>query len=248
MFRPQRGPRSSLLIGLLVVAIGVVLLLDQFGIISQWKVFRFWPLLLILVGLRQIIRCSRWNGRMVGIFLIMLGGVFQLENLGYDRVRIETVWPVFIIFGGILLMLRASSPRRSLHSRLEDVADKWKNAQGGTPVMDSRLNQVSIFGGGEYRINSKNFQGGEATAIFGGFEIDLTQADIEGEEAVIDATSIFGGGEIRVPESWLVSVEGVGIFGGFEDKTHHPQPDATGPQKRLIIRGTAIFGGMEIKN
>ena len=248
MFRAQRSTRSSLLIGLAVITIGVVLLLDQLGVISQWKIFRFWPLLLILVGLRQIIRCSRWAGRMVGVFFLVLGGVFLLDNLGYDRVRIETVWPVFVILGGILLIMRSAESPENRHAWAAELRDKWKGDKGGTPIMDSRLNQVSIFGGGEYRIDSKNFQGGEVTAIFGGFEIDLSQADIGGEEAVIDATAIFGGGELRVPESWLVSVEGVGIFGGFEDKTRHPQPDAAGPRKHLIVRGTAIFGGMEIKN
>jgi len=248
MFRPQRSPRSSLFIGLLVVAVGVVLLLGQMGVVDQWKVFRFWPLLLVVLGLRQIIQCSRWAGRMVGIFLLLLGAVFQLENLGYQRVRFETVWPLFVILGGIMLMMKSSSPRPRRFHLSDEFRDKFVNQQGGSVLTDSRMSQVGIFGGGEARIKSKNFQGGDATAIFGGFDIDLTQAEIEGEEAVIEVTAIFGGGEIRVPESWDVSIEGVGIFGGYEDKTHHPQPAGSTPPKRLIIKGVAIFGGMEIKN
>lgn len=248
MFRPAYRPRSSVFIGLVVVLVGVVLLLDQMGVVSQWKVFRFWPLLLIFLGLSQIKRCSGWGGRLVGIFMILLGAVFQLENLGYDQVRIEVVWPVFIILGGLLLIMRARRPRTTGLRDCAESSTKNPPMDGGTPLMESRINQVSIFSGGEYSIRSKDFQGGEITAIFGGFEIDLTQADILGEVAVIDATAIFGGGEIRVPESWNVSLEGVGIFGGYEDKTRHPAADSSVPKKKLIIKGVAIFGGMEIKN
>lgn len=248
MFRPHRSPRTSLWIGLLIVLVGIVLLLDQMHIISQWQVFRFWPLLLVLLGLRQVISCSAWGGRIVGIFFILLGGVFQLENLGYDRIRFETVWPVFVIFGGILLMVRSSGSRRRHFNLPGEIRDKFFYQQGGSQVMEPRMNLVGIFGGGEYRIQSKNFQGGEATAIFGGFEVDLTQADMEKEEASIDITAIFGGGELRIPETWDVSIEGVGIFGGYEDKTRHPQQNASTLTKRLIVKGVAIFGGVEIKN
>ena len=50
---------------------------------------------------------------------------------------------------------------------------------------------------------------------FGGFELDLRQADIEGAEAVIEVNALFGGGEIKVPETWHVVVSGMGIFGGY---------------------------------
>jgi len=116
-----------------------------------------------------------------------------------------------------------------------------------------RLDDVHIFWGGRRRINSKNFMGGEIVAIFGGFDIDLTQADFPGEQVEIEIVSIFGGGELRVPATWEVIVESVGIFGGTTDRTWHPQsvPPAAAPAapaKRLVIKGVAIFGGLTIKN
>jgi hypothetical protein len=84
------------------------------------------------------------------------------------------------------------------------------------------------------------------TSIFGGGEIDFSQSEIEGDQAVLEATMIFGGGEIHVPRTWNVVIDGVGIFGGYSDKTNHPPPDP--PAKKLIIRGVAVFGGLEIKN
>jgi predicted membrane protein len=97
-------------------------------------------------------------------------------------------------------------------------------------------------------MNTKNFKGGKLFAIFGGYKVDFTHADMEGNQAVVEANAIFGGGEIRVPESWQVVVKGAGIFGAYEDKTRHFQPDPSKPTKTLVVKGVAMFGGIEIKN
>jgi hypothetical protein len=59
---------------------------------------------------------------------------------------------------------------------------------------------------------------------------------------------VMGGGEIVVPETWLVEMHGSAVLGGYDNKTRYFQPDATKPVKRLIIRGNAILGGIEVKN
>jgi len=53
-----------------------------------------------------------------------------------------------------------------------------------------------------------------------------------------------GGMEVRVPEDWIVIIEGFPFMGGFDDKTR-PEKNST---KRLIVKGTAVMGGIEIKN
>ena len=57
----------------------------------------------------------------------------------------------------------------------------------------------------------------------------------------------FGGFEMRVPENWIVANEVMGIFGGTSDETRQPLPEAPGV-KNLIVTGTAVFGGVSIKN
>ncbi len=122
----------------------------------------------------------------------------------------------------------------------------------------SRLNEVNIFWGGKKKIIAKNFCGGEVVAIFGGYEIDLTEATMAGDHIEIEAVNIFGGGEIRVPRDWEVYMQAVGIFGGCGDRTRHPDlmplgaknPDGSpaAQPKRLIIKGVAIFGGLTVRN
>jgi predicted membrane protein len=78
---------------------------------------------------------------------------------------------------------------------------------------------VAIFGGIERRVTAQDFQGGHINAIFGGVEIDLTDANMQAEEATLEINAIFGGVEIRVPETWQVAFRGTPIFGGIADKT-----------------------------
>lgn len=239
-----RGTRG-LIFGIIVVVAGVTLLLDQLNIIDANHVFRFWPLLLIIWGVSTLLTCQGSGRRFWGGFLILAGIGLQLQELGYQRVRIETLWPVFIIAVGILLVIQAFGK-----GRREPLLNKWKSRpyeKGQTfQSTESHVSCTSIFGAGEHQVSSKNFETGEMTSIFGGGEIDFTQADIKGDQAVLEATMIFGGGEIRIPRNWNVVIDGVGIFGGYADKTTHPLPDP--PAKKLIIRGVAVFGGMEIKN
>jgi hypothetical protein len=122
----------------------------------------------------------------------------------------------------------------------------WREAPAVTG--DPQFDAFYVFGGGDRQISSNNFKGGRLMAIFGGYKVDFNHAEIEGDKAVLEANAIFGGGEIRVPEHWHIVQQGVGIFGAYEDKTRHFQPDPSKPTKTLVIRGVAIFGGIEVKN
>ena len=108
--------------------------------------------------------------------------------------------------------------------------------------------RAEITVGGKRVINDQNFRGAKYDAVFGGFEIDLRRANILEDEAVLDLNAVFGGIEVRVPESWSVVVKGAGVFGAFQDSTHQPDPRIYPAPKRLIVRGGAVFGGVELKN
>jgi predicted membrane protein len=110
------------------------------------------------------------------------------------------------------------------------------------------LNEWAIFGGSRRRIDSQDFQGGEAFAMFGGIELDLRKAGTTREEIVIEVNAIFGGVEVRVPENWNITVRGAGIFGGYEDKTMDTRVAPDAKQPRLIVNGFAVFGGVVIQN
>src|ERR1700722_8099122 len=102
-----RGTRG-LIFGIFVVIAGVTLLLDQMNLIDAKSVFRFWPLLLIVWGVSTLLSCQGSGRRFWGGFLILARIALQLQALGYQRIRMETLWRLFIIAVGVPLLIRSS--------------------------------------------------------------------------------------------------------------------------------------------
>ena len=109
------------------------------------------------------------------------------------------------------------------------------------------LHSETVFSSVNRRITSKSFRRGKIAAIFGEIKIDLTEAEVEGDETVIHADAVFGTGEIRVPDTWLVSCRGNAVFGEYADRTYHKSLEGSGA-KRLLVKGGAVFGSIVIKN
>lgn len=216
--------KKTLYAGGILILLGGLLLLDQTGFLPE-RWFSFWAAVFLVVGVLKIIQSHDWTGRMWGGLVILVAVGFELNYMGFAEVRLEKIWPLFIIFGGISILLRAWGP----------PPEKVESSE--------QLNLFNLMGGGEYRVRTKDFRGGYITAFMGGFQLDLTEANIEGSEAILDVTTILGGGEIRVPEKWAVVVRGSAIAGGYSVKTREGQVEKT-----LVIRGLAVLGGVEIRN
>jgi predicted membrane protein len=224
--RSQGNPINSALVnGGLLIVVGILLLLDQMGIISHW--FNFWAAVFFFVGLLNVLQPGRTQRRVWGAFLVAIGLVVELDYLGYARVRLETIWPVFVIAAGLVLIWRAYQP---------------PTETGG--VLAPTLNVFAIWGGGEYRIRAKDFRGGDLVAFMGGFDVDLRDADIEGDQATITVNAFMGGGVIRVPETWAVSMQVAAFMGGHSLKAR----EGAQVLKTLIVKGFAVMGGVEVRN
>ena len=124
-------------------------------------------------------------------------------------------------------------------------SNQFFGSNGPTWNSEDFIDTTSVFGGVHKKIVSKNFKGGDVTTFLGGTELDFTQADINGVVR-LDVTQIMGGTKIIVPPHWEVRSQVTAVFAGFEDKRQ--QPAGLNPDKILIIEGTSIFGGIELKN
>jgi predicted membrane protein len=190
-------------------------------------------------------------GALLGAVIAGLGVLLLLQNLGLIHGDIwRFVWPVILIAVGLGMLIRAvdrhnltASGPSSASSATVSAGSAYSNATDGT-----RLSPWAVFGGARRRVDSQDFDGGEAVAIFGGVQLDLRSAAIKKDEAVIDANALFGGIEIRVPENWNVSLRGSAIFGGYEDRTLTASSTQDARRPLLIITGFAVFGGVTVKN
>lgn len=233
---------ASLAFGTLALLAGIVLLLDRFGVLDASSIFRYWPVLMIGLGLGFLFR-GRGGSLLPGLILTFLGTLFLVRNIGYADVRIRDLWPVILILVGATVLVNTLRARRTL-----PVAP---GAAQSPPEIDL-LNDFAMFGGVVKIVQSQNFRGGELFAMFGGIEVNLRKARLAPNEPVIlNATAVMGGIELRVPDDWYIVNEGVGLLGGYSDSRRFIETEdgaPVDPSRTLIIRGIAIFGGVDIKN
>jgi predicted membrane protein len=175
-----------------------------------------------------------------GAGLVLLADRFWLFEFDVK----EFIWPSIIIIIGLVMIFR---PRR----KKEDQWFDWRkmNAESANrPVggEEDYIDTVSVFGSTKKNILSKDFRGGECVNFFGGTELNLMQADIT-KPIVLDMVQVFGGAKLIVPSNWTIHTsELVSVFGGVDDKRMVQGP--LDPTKILILRGTNVFGGLELKS
>jgi len=225
--------------GAILMLAGVILLLDTFNV-TDWPLRYYiinWKTLLIAIGAILITTKERQTP---GWVLIGLGVIFWLPSfVDYNISLGQIFFPAVLMGVGIVILTRRNAHVRRQHGEYNTSA---KDAR-----VSDYIDDVAILGGGVKQVQSKNFKGGSITAIFGGSEFNLKEAELSPEGCVIDVFTMFGGSKLIVPESWEVKSDVVSIFGGFTDK--RPVKSALPENSNLIVvKGMVIFGGLEIKS
>jgi hypothetical protein len=237
--QPNHGWEDGhrLIPAIIVIGIGVLFLLNNLNILyfSEWA--RYWPVILIAVGLVKLVDANSPGGHVTGAIFVAVGAILLGQTLGYLKVDMQDLWPLFLIGAGLLMLFRG---------------DSWHGIYRGPGrsrlyVHDRLMREAAVFGGGKRNINTQDFTGGHIDAVFSGYEIDLRGANMAADSAVLKIGAVFAGIEIRIPETWSVVIEGDGVFGTITDKTVQPNPQTPG-LKRLFVRGAAVFGSVEVKN
>lgn len=253
-FNSSNQKSGKALVGLVLLGLGFILLLRTLDIffIPSW-IFS-WPVFMILIGV--FIGSRQGYDRPSAFMPIAIGALFLSNKIIPGMELSRFFWPFLIIgLGTWLVFGRKKGFKAEDFTNWDKRVDSENNdtnftgeAQDGPasgPLTEDKIESVSIFGGVKKNIVSKNFQGGEIVNFFGGCEINLMQADIKGR-VKIEVVQVFGGTKIIVPANWTIHSEMVAIFGGIEDK-RPPQLNAI-PDKILVIEGTSIFGGIDIKS
>lgn len=216
--------------GVTIVALGGVLLLRNLEIIKfdSWNVFwgTVWAAGLVLAGLVTIVSSRQLLTRAWGLLLLAAGVSVGLNAYGIIDVSIwKLFWPVVLIAVGLMMVFSIGS------------ANRKRAEESGTDDNE----KVAIFYGEQSRVRG-DYTGGSATAIFGGVDLDLRQANIK-DGAIIDVFTFCGGININLPDDVIVKNEVRGVLGGSDDKTMS-KPSA---KKTIYLKGECVLGGLEIK-
>ena len=105
--------------------------------------------------------------------------------------------------------------------------------------------QIAILGGYEKKGEWTPPRKLQSLAIMGGAGLDFREARMPPGVTEVNILAIMGGTEILVPPGLAVETHGFGFMGAFEG-VDQAGVDADPDAPRLVIRGLAIMGGVEV--
>ncbi len=242
MSNEKRSVMGSFWVGTIIIAVGTFLLLDRMDVYEfpRWlfSIGSFFIVLSLIIGVKKKFTGLGW------VILMFIGAFFLLREIpDIPREYRSYVLPAGVIIVGVFILMRSMLGTGAREAR----KNSWNSDglittdEGGEDFIDI----TTVFGSTKRRVFSKNFKGGQTTCIFGGSDIDLTQADIEGT-VVIDVVQLFGGVKLLIPANWELKSDITVVFGGVEDK--RAVATASGSGKKLVITGFAMFGGVDVKS
>jgi predicted membrane protein len=221
----------KLIFGFGILTLGMLWTLDNLDILESERITEWWPVILIAIGVVRL--ADRMSNKAGATILIVVGIVLLLNNLDLTDWDFGDMIPLGIALIGAKIIYDALTRRER------------RDTRGDATEADSVVHAFAMMAGVKRQSTAMDFRGGDANAIMGGVELDLTQAKIPaGERAIVDAFAFWGGVEIKVPENWKIVGNILPIMGAFEDNT--VAKGELGPV--LEIRGTAIMGAIEVKN
>lgn len=235
---PLRHQKAKTLAGALLILFGAVFLAERMGAaIPHWVIS--WETALIAIGIVTLYK-HYWQ-KLWGYVLIIIGGVFLLQDIIPGTIDKGLIFPIMIILFGIVMIFKGTnlfqkkkfSNHNVMFDEVEDLAS------------DDYIESSTYFGGVKKNIVSKTFKGGNFSTAFGGTEINLSKADIE-KPITINSGTVFGELKLIVPVNWRVDSSVTCIFGEVEDKRPASLQIEEETIKIVNLTGTCLFGGVKI--
>ena len=232
--KPGHSQLKMIVTGLVLIAAGALWLMKNMDMLSEEAIHVIfsWQMLLISIGFISLFGQS---GKVGGIIMMLIGGYFLTKHVpGMPQEFHQLFWPVVLITGGIAMVVFMIFRRRPHNI-----------SSGSVGLNDDFLDENTVFGGIERTVFSNSFKGGRLSQVFGGSKINLMNATLDPDyDNVIDVSCVFGGTNLIVPADWHVISKVNAVFGGVTDKRSSSRVDES---KKITLKGTVVFGGIEIK-
>jgi hypothetical protein len=260
------------LIGVSLALLGVVLTLDNLGFVEARVVWRFWPIIPMLVGVVHIVQGRDLREWLVGSGWLAIGTAFLLRNLEVFHFQLADFLPLLLVALGLKVIFGRRARGRGRGQWSAGTPEPEAGESGFGPRFDpsasgfapgsgtattpggvagaaprTSVGQVirvfAVLWGADRRARGP-VSHVDVSAVMGGCDVDLREAVPTRSPIVIQVFAMWGGIDIRVPSGWVVEIEAWPILGGVVDNTQAPAL----PTQRVILRGMAFMGGVEIKN
>jgi predicted membrane protein len=242
----QNGPA----VALVLIIVGGLFLGFNLGLIPDHyrPILISWEMLLIVLGAGSVYK----RHFVSGIVLLCLGCFFLLPKIiSVSGDFVHIYWPVMLIVAGIILLLhRFINPKRyDFSANIND----WHRSNHGDSTertqSQSGFHKNVVFGNEKFLVLDPEFKGGDINVTFGEIIIDFRKTQLATSTVEIEINVQFGSVVVYVPSDWKIQLQVDNVFGGFEDKRIFIYEQEHVPQeKTLIIYGSIVFGGGELRN
>jgi hypothetical protein len=224
--------------GVALLCVGGFMLLHRLRVVPS--IHLTWPFILIIIGLFVGLRSRFQNNGWWVLILIGTAHAIPPFHIYGDLDSTDLALPLGLIIGGCFLLFRGQKKKEYSTSVLtvENMANP-----------ESLLDINTLFGGRKEVVTSKNFAGGSVSTVFGGTELNLMQAEgMPNQVLELQIQVTFGGVELIVPSHWTVQNNISPVFGGIDDRRHIQTNDSSPNKTVLVLNGSCVFGGIEIKS
>jgi len=242
--RPSFFLFPRLLWGTIAIAAGLFLMGFNTGYLPiEYKpiIFSF-PFLLVVIGLLRIL-CRRHmfpSFVMVGIGLYFLAPKLGILHPNYSH----WITPILLVLVGFVILFHQHNHAHKMHRFWKENEPNFPESH--TPTTNGLIRENRVFSGSRRKIRGEDFRGGEINCVFGGCELDLSEATLPEGTNRLDINCVFGGVTLLVPDSWNVQLQVNSVFGDFQDR-RRVSLDRRDPNRVLQITGSCVFGGGEVK-
>lgn len=223
---------KNILLGLLLVALGLIFGLNALGLTDIDVFFDGWWTLFIIVPCTVgLFRERDKTGNLIGLTIGVLLLLVCQDFLSFGTI-LKLIFPAILVIAGLSIIFKGALGDRAAHQFI----NAHKNDVGSGEY-------CSTFSGQKLHFNGEYFRGVKLSAVFGSIDLDLTGAIID-HDVLIDASAVFGGIDIIVPQNYRVKICSNSVFGSVSEEHSH----ATGEGfPTVYVNGTCVFGGVSIK-
>jgi cell wall-active antibiotic response 4TMS protein YvqF len=276
--RPAFRLSGRLVAGAILILLGGIYLLDSLGVLSAGDITRYWPLILVGIGITKLSQARFPFQRIGGLAFVAIGAILLLITLHVGGFRSRDLLPILLVLIGGALFFSAVERRRyppggsgqpaeTLERARENLAsfreDNAENLVSPAPIGARESAAAGPSGapvGVEAYLNE--------FAIMGGGDRIVRSQDFRGGEV----TAIMGGfgidlrGAAIATDSATVNV--FTLWGGVDLKVPEEWNvsisgvpilgvfpnnarafrQGDAAAKTLFVKGVAIMGGVEVKN
>ena len=106
----KRHAHSQLGVGIFLLIVGVALLLENFNILNVGPVWRFWPVIIIAIGLGRLLDAQVAGEYQKAFWMLFIGGWLLISELHVFGLHYGNSWPILLIGIGIGMLWKSFYP------------------------------------------------------------------------------------------------------------------------------------------